>query len=123
MNTRTNETEMLDVLMSVVTKAKMIDVDGIRSAQDAMLNIHVEWEELQSRLRNRKIDGFEPAVEAMLQLSATTMAMASALQAKIINQRIRQMEQEKISIAEKMSAIIAESKVGKQRKRKSAISK
>jgi hypothetical protein len=113
---RTQETELLDTSLTAIDRARKVNVAEVHSAQDAMLNMRIDWEELQSRLRNRKIDGFEPAVDAMVQIAATTLAMASALQAKIINQRLRQMDND----AETAEAVneFAASKLGKQRKKK-----
>jgi hypothetical protein len=127
MTPRTQETELLDVSLSAMGRAKKVKTDEVRSAQDAMLNMRVEWEELQSRLRNRKIDGFEPAVDAMVQLAATTLAMAAALQAKILNQRIRQAEadqgkEDPIKGVIKMTNEFAASHLGKQRKKKQSVS-
>jgi hypothetical protein len=117
MNTRTQESELFAVAISMMTRAEKVNVSEIRSVQDAMLNLRVDWEELQSRLRNRKIDGFEPAVDAIIQLAATSLAMAASLNAKIINQRLRQLESENTGEIDAANEFCAP-KTEKQRKRK-----
>jgi hypothetical protein len=95
MTFRTQETELLDVIVVAVERARKVSVDEIRGMQDTILNLRIDWEELQSRLRSRKIDGFEPIVDAMIQLAATALAMSATLQAKIVNQRLAQLDGEK----------------------------
>lgn len=102
---RTPDSEMFNTLHTVMSKARDITVDKVNTAQEAMLNLRIDWESLETTLRSRKIDGFEPAVTAMQQLAATAIAMASVMQSKIINQRIKQMEQEDVDVvAEELSA-------------------
>lgn len=114
MNPRTSETEMLDVALTTLTRARHVNVSEVRSAQDAMLNLHIDWEALQSRLRSRTVDGFEPVVDSMLTLASTALAMAAALQAKILNQRMKQLEKDAVDSVNEFAA----SQLGKQRKRK-----
>jgi hypothetical protein len=120
-NPRTQETEMLDVVVTATERARKISVVEINTAQDAMINMRIDWEDLQSCLRNRKIDGFEPAVNTMIQLAATTLAMAANLQAKIINQRTQQLMQlddDVVDMVIKPKDKLAATKAGKQRKKK-----
>lgn len=91
------KTELSDVILSVLSVANKVNGDNVATAQDAMINIRVEFEELQSRLRNKKLDGFEMVVDAMKNLSAVTMAMAAALQSKILQQREMQMNDTYVS--------------------------
>ena len=99
--------ELFRVIHSILGKIKEITIDKVNTAQDAMLNLRIDWETLESSLRNRKNDGFEPAVEAMINLSSTAGSMAAVLQSKIINQRIHQMEQADI---DNIKEILKESK-------------
>ncbi len=91
---RTQETELFNTVFTVMDKVKEITVDQVDTAQDAMLNLRIDWETLETTLRSRRVDGFEPVVSAMKQLAATAISMAAVMQAKITNQRIKQMEQE-----------------------------
>jgi len=114
----TYEAELFGTVHAILGHAKDITVNEVQTAQDAMLNLRIDWESLESCLRSRKIDGFEPAVLAMRKLAATALSMASVMQAKIVNQRIRQMEQEdRDEIAEELAARnIAKDKQAPQKK-------
>lgn len=107
---RTNKTELFDTALIIMDKAKDITVDKVKTAQDAMLNLRIDWESLESTLRNRKLDGFEPVVDTMQQLAATTLAMAAVLRAYLMNQRIRQMEMEECDEVAKELAIYRQEK-------------
>lgn len=109
----TYTTELFDTALTVMSRAREIKVDDLKSAQDAMINLRVDWEGLQTKLRNRKLDGFEPVVESILQLAATSLSMAAAMRAKILNQRLLQMQRVEDELEEESLA-----KEVKDRKRK-----
>ncbi len=90
----TQRTELFDVVVDVLVLGNKIDTNSIASAQDAMLNLRIDWEELQSRLKNRKVDGFEVVISAMKQLAATAIAMSASLQSKLLTQREYQLTSE-----------------------------
>jgi hypothetical protein len=107
---------LVDVVLSVLTQATKADVNNINTAQDAMLNLRIDWEDLQSKLRNRRIDGFEPAVTAMIQLAGTAVSMAAALQAKILIQRERQLARQEEEAADVVGNAIADWKRSRKAK-------
>lgn len=85
----TYEAELLDVIQTATTMAKAVSVAEVHCAQDAMCNMRVEWESLQTILRNRKTDGFDAALVAMIKLAATTLAMATSMKIKISTQIVQ----------------------------------
>lgn len=91
MDKRTCENELFYVLSSVVQRAEHMKVVDVNTPKDAMIHLRIDWEALQASLYNRKIDGFEPAVDKMITLCASTLAIAAELQAKIKNAREKQL--------------------------------
>ncbi len=90
----TYKTEFSDILADTLILTKNIVVDEVSTAKDVMINMHIDWENLLTKVRNRKIDGFEPVIKAMEQLAATTLSMAAALRARTLQQREMQMARE-----------------------------
>ncbi len=78
--------EHFDVALSVLNRVGSIPVGVIRTAQDAAIHLRVDWETIQTLLRSKKTDSFEPLIEAITQLAATCMAVNSALQHRIKEQ-------------------------------------
>lgn len=103
----TPKSELFDSLRVVIALADKIDGNAVQSAQDAMINMRIDWEELQTRLKNRKFEGFEAVIQAMHQLTATTLVMTAALQAKVLTQRAMQLnwvaeeEKQEVKLEEK----------------------
>ena|SRR5258708_1591509 len=89
-----SESEMMNVALSVLNKAISVDCNSVYTAQDAMINLRIDWEELQSRLKNRKLEGFEPVIISMIDLAATSIAVAATLQAKIKSQYLAQLNKD-----------------------------
>jgi hypothetical protein len=87
----TPRSELFDCLKTVFDLADKIDGSKVESAQDAMINMRIDWEEIQLRLKSRKFEGFEPVIAAMKQLIATTLVMTASLQAKLLSQREQQL--------------------------------
>lgn len=87
----TYESELFNVLSSMTKRIESIKPTNVVTPKEAMLSLRVDWEELNTCLHNRKLDGFEPAVDCMIQLAATSLAMAAELQAKLKNEKQRQL--------------------------------
>lgn len=81
-------TELYDSLLQVILKSRNISTSELKTAQDAMINLRVDWEDLQSCLKSRSVDGFEPVISKMIALSATALVMAAALMTKLNEQKV-----------------------------------
>lgn len=77
----TQRAELFDAAAGVMARVKKSECREVSSVQDAMIHLRVDWEELQARLRNKRLVGFDAATEAILQLGATAVAAAASLQA------------------------------------------
>ncbi len=88
---RSYETEQLGVLSIVLNRMTPTRLENVETLKDIMLCLRVDWEDLQSTLSNRKLDGYEPVIEKMLQLATTTLLMTSEITARYKNERLKQM--------------------------------
>jgi putative component of toxin-antitoxin plasmid stabilization module len=86
-NTHTVEAERYHTALTVLDRARQVNTSDIKNAQDAMIELRIEWEDLQACLKNRKVDGFETAVDHMMSLASIALAMAATLQARIKHMR------------------------------------
>lgn len=71
-----------DELIAVLTKCNLIDLSDVKTAHDIMLRLRIDWQELETRLRNKKIDGFEKVIDTLQQLAAMAIRGACFLEQK-----------------------------------------